>query len=295
MSVDSFIPVLWAGELLMQLQKASVFAAALTNRNYEGEISGAGDTVKINSFGSIDIGTYAGTDITFQDLDTTEQELVIDQQKYFAFSIDDVDGAQVKNKGALRSAAMQEAAYGLRDTLDQFLAAKHTDAGIKGGSGTSALGTTASAIEITADGGGSSVKCSAYLSRIARRFDDANVPMEGRRLVIPPWFHQKCVLEKLYGINDTTNDDTFANGRVARTFGLDLYMSNNVTTSGTSYRLLGGNTRTITLAEQIVKTVAGSHEKKFSDFVKGLHVYGAKVIRADQLLLGVVTEGAEGQ
>lgn len=295
MSVKSFIPVLWAGELLMQLMKATVYGAALTNRNYEGEISGAGDTVKINSFGSIDIGTYSGADITFQTLDTTSQELKIDQQKYFAFTIDDVDAAQVKNNGALRAAAMIEAAYGLRNTMDQFIASKYVDAGIKGGSGSAALGTTATAIEITADGGGTSTKPSEYLSRVARRFDDADVPPENRRLVIPPWFHQKCVLEKLYSIIGTDNNATYANGRVANVLTLELYMSNNVPTSSTKYMLLGGNPSAITLAEQIVQTSAGSHEKKFGDYVKGLHVYGAKTIRSDSLLLGVVTEGAEGQ
>lgn len=295
MSVNSFIPVVWAGELLMQLMKATVYGAALANRNYEGEISGYGDTVKINSFGDIDIGNYTGADISFQSLDTAEQELAIDQRMYFAFTIDDVDGAQVKNKGALRAAAMQQASYRLRDTMDQFIAAKYSQAGIIGGSGSSALGTTATAIEITADGGGTSTKPSEYLSRIARRLDDANVPLEGRRLVIPPWFNQKCIMEKLYDIRGTNNDSAYANGRVANAFTLDLYMSNNVPTSSTKNMLLGGNNSAITLAEQIVKTTAGSHEKSFGDYVKGLHVYGAKVIRADSLLLGVVTEGAEGQ
>jgi hypothetical protein len=87
MAVTSFIPELWNARLLYALEKNHV-ATNLVNRNYEGEIKNAGDTVHINSLGAVSVRSYAqGTDLTYDALSTTDQTLVIDQQKYFAFAL----------------------------------------------------------------------------------------------------------------------------------------------------------------------------------------------------------------
>src|SRR6476469_1283061 len=107
MSLD-FIPTVWAGRLLISLQKSLVYGqAGVANRDYEGEILAAGNTVKIASIGDVTIGDYTkDTDITDPDILTDdEQSLVIDQQKYFNFYVDSIDRAQQ-----------------LRDEADTFLA-----------------------------------------------------------------------------------------------------------------------------------------------------------------------------
>ena len=121
MSVTNFIPAIWSARLLAHLNKTHVYAA-LVNRDYEGEIKKMGDTVKINQLGRITIKDYEkGRDLDEpEELDGKQTTLVIDQGKYFNFSIEDVDQAQVNPK--LMDGAMQESAYGMNDVTDMFLA-----------------------------------------------------------------------------------------------------------------------------------------------------------------------------
>ena len=119
MAITTFIPELWNARLLYALEKNHV-ATNVVNRNYEGEIKNAGDTVHINTLGAVAVRSYAqGTDLTYDALSTTDQTLVIDQQKYFAFALDDVDKAQAA--GDIMDVAMGRAAYSLADVSDAFL------------------------------------------------------------------------------------------------------------------------------------------------------------------------------
>ena len=92
----NFIPTVWAARLLSALEKSLVYGqAGVVNRDYEGEINQSGDTVKIGSIGDPTIGTYTkDTDITIQALTDAEQTLLINQQKYFGFAVDDIDKIQ---------------------------------------------------------------------------------------------------------------------------------------------------------------------------------------------------------
>ena len=97
MALDTFIPEVWTQELLSALEKATVIAApGVVNRDYEGEIAQAGDTVHINSIGDPTVATYTrgSTTITPEQLTTAQQSLVVDQAKYFAFLVDDIDARQ---------------------------------------------------------------------------------------------------------------------------------------------------------------------------------------------------------
>ena len=119
MSVDRFVPSLWAATLLENLNDAHV-AVNLCNRNYEGDISQSGDTVRITSIGRVTIDNYVknSTSISPETLDDSQQVLTIDQAKYFAFQVDDVDARQVRDDGALMDVAMRDAAWGLGDAAD---------------------------------------------------------------------------------------------------------------------------------------------------------------------------------
>src|SRR5690242_12501310 len=99
MSLNNFIPTLWADSMLVALRKALVFGS-LVNRDYQGTIANMGDSVRINTIGDITISSYAkDTDIAAaQALSDAQQTLVIDQAKYFNFGIDDVDQAQQQPK-----------------------------------------------------------------------------------------------------------------------------------------------------------------------------------------------------
>lgn len=237
------------------------------------EISAFGDQVKINAVGDITVDNYAPnvTTITPQQLSAAQTILTIDQSKYFAFYIDDVDNAQTKPK--LMGEAMRKAAYALADTADQLIAGFYSQAGVTVAS-TSV--NTANALSVLADAG--------------KALDENNVPQGGRWLVIPPWFHAKLVLNKIIETNGSVDANmAYGNGYVGRAFGFDIYMSNNLTTSNStgvlgSHYALAGTSRAISFAEQIVKMEAYRPEDSFSDAVKGLHVYGSKVIDPNALI-----------
>src|SRR4051812_10535612 len=114
MAVDTFIPEVWAAQLLTALPRSYVFGQLnVINHDYEGEIAEFGDTVHIGSLADPTIATYTKnvTAINPQTLATTDQSLLIDQSKYFAFEVDDVDARQVRNSGdLLNKAAMRAAA-----------------------------------------------------------------------------------------------------------------------------------------------------------------------------------------
>ena len=273
MSIRNFVPTVWSAKIFQELDKALVLAP-LCNTDYEGEITNYGDQVKINSVGDITVRNYAPnvTTITPQQLDAQQQVLEIDRARYFAFYIDDVDNAQTKPK--LMGEAMRKSAYALADDTDQYIAALWSQAG-------PTVNSTACTIARTM----------TVLSNAARVLDERNVPSQGRWMVIPPWFHQKMILAQITLTRGVENTEVLRRGYIGTAFGFDFYLTNNLTTGGGAantlyhHRALAGTDRAMSFANQVVKTEAYRPENSFSDAVKGLHVYGAKVIDPNALAL----------
>lgn len=269
MSVANFIPTIWSARLLAHLDKKHVYAA-LVNRDYEGEIKNFGDTVKINQIGEVTIKDYErGKDIADpEDLSGENTTLTIDQAKYFNFSIDDVDAAQVNPK--LMDAAMQRAAYGMNDVTDRYLANLMYLAAENNGDN---LGTDEAPLVPTKD--------TAYdmLVDLGTDLTEKNVPTEGRWVVVPAWFHGLLLKDSRFVGNGTDyNKALIEGGEVGVAAGFRVHISNNVpNTAGAKYKIVAGTNEAASFAEQILKTEAYRPEKRFSDAVKGLHVYGAKV------------------
>src|SRR5580765_5593176 len=118
-----FIPTVWAARLLVALDKALIYGQTnVSNRDYEGEVKKAGNTVKIASIGDVSIGDYTkDTDIGDpESLSDEEQTLLIDQSKYFNFYVDSIDRAQ-QNVNVMDE-AMRRSAWGLREAADQYIA-----------------------------------------------------------------------------------------------------------------------------------------------------------------------------
>ena len=278
MALTTFIPELWNARLLNALDKAHVFAG-LVNRDYEGDIKKQGDTVHINTIGEVTIGTYTkDTDFTSgpQALTATDSTLVINQAKYFNFAVDDIDTAQAA--GDIMDKAMQRAAYGLADAADKYLA-DQLAAAITTANGNQ-VGTTAVAL----------TKENVYENIVKMKtiLDKANVPTTGRWLVVPPEMVALILQDdRFVKTGGTKAEDTLANGWVARAVGFDIYESNNcnstTASSTTTYTITAGDEGACTYAEQISDTEAYRPEKRFADAVKGLHLYGAKVVDPKRL------------
>lgn len=289
MALENFIPVIWSARLLARLQKALVYGqAGVVNRDYEGEITDVGDTVRINSIGPVSIFDY----VKNQDMPGPEtlndatQTLVIDQAKSFNFQIDDIDRAQQKPK--VMDEAMREAAYGLADVADQYIAGLMWQAA----PATSMLGAIGTPQVI----GYGANEMSPYIAllELGRFLDEKNIPREGRWAIVPPWFHEYLVMDNRLVATGTEAADTRAvNGRAGRAAGFDILVSNNVPflTGPTEFKVVAGTSLATTYAEQISKVEAYRPERRFADAVKGLHLYGAKVVRPEALALLVADMG----
>lgn len=270
MSVTNFIPTIWSARLLSHLDKKHVYGA-LMNRDYEGEIKNFGDTVKINQIGDVTIKDYTkNKDIEApEELTGTQLMLTIDQAKYFNFGVDDVDNAQTNPK--LMDKAMQRAGYGMNDVTDRFAAnLLYVNA-----AASNMLGTDTSPIVPTAD--------DAYdaLVDLATLLTEADVPMDGRWAVIPAWYHGFLLKDKRFVGNGTDyNKAVLEGGEIGVAAGMRIWLSNNTpNTSGSKYKIIAGTNEAGSYAEQILQTEAYRPEKRFSDAVKGLHVYGAKILQ----------------
>ena len=281
MAINNFIPAVWSAQLLKALDKSLVYAN-LANRDYEGEIKSLGDQVKINSLGEVSIGTYAkNTNIdAAETLDDAQRILLINQGKYFNFQIDDVDKAQQKPK--VMQEAMVRAAYALADVADQHIAGLYTE--ISAGN---ALGTDVAPKVVSVAAATGVVPAYETLVDLAVTLTEANVPSTGRWVVLPPWYHGLLLKDSRFISAGTAKTDaTLANGFVGRAAGFDIYESNNVpNTNGTLYKVIAGYSGALSYAEQILDVEAYRPELRFADAVKGLHVYGAKVVRPTGLAL----------
>lgn len=278
MALSEFKPTIWSDLIFMEYDKSLVFAP-LMNRDYEGEISGYGDKVKINEIGEVTTNTYSGT-VTYEDPKDASKYLLIDQQKYAAVTVEDIDQAQAKPKVMGRIA--NRIGFSLADDMDQFLAGLVDEAGI-----TSDLGTEGSPISIT------SANVVTYLSLVAQKMDENNNPRGGRVAVVPPWFAQKLTLAKI--TKDTDNSATITTGYVGTMHGFDVYQSNNISHSGTTWYkpMFFLRNDSIAFAEQLMVTEGMRAENAFADRMRSLVVYGGKVVRPNSLAVLTCASGAE--
>ena len=260
----------FAAELQSSLKKMHVFAGPkAVNRKYEGEIRNTGDSVRIRSISRPTIAPYVKnvTAITFETLTDAERTLLIDQANYFAFEIDDVDMAQIQNGGGLMTEAAVESAYGLADVADLYVAGLYTEADTANEISTTSITTGALAV--------------TGLIELKVKLDEANVPTQSRYAIVPPWYHGLLLDTATFNsVADSGTSEALRNGHVGRAFGFDIFVSNNVTNvTGDDYLVCAGYTGAITFASQINKVESLRPESSFSDAVKGLDLFGAKLVR----------------
>ncbi len=275
----TFIPEIWSSLILQSLKKNLVYAGpGVVNRDYEGEITGQGDTVRIKSMSRPTVATYTkgSTTISPEQLTDAQRALFIDQAKYFAFELDDIDAAQ--STGGELETALTEATYGLRDVADQYVASLYTGAASANQLGTVSVTTAAQAY--------------TQLRKLRTALNKANVPMEGRWCIVPA-FYEGLLLEDdrfvRYDASGTT--EGLRNGVIGRALGFDIMMSNNAPlVTGDDWAVMAGHPSAISFAEQIVKVESYRPQDSFSDAVKGLHVYGAKLIRPDAIATVIASE-----
>lgn len=273
MAIVNFKPEVWSADLLVGLEKALVYGAApCVNRNYEGDISQFGDTVHITNLADPTIGTYtAHTDITIEDVDDADTVLTITQSPYFAFEVDDIEKRQAR--GDVMTEQARKAAYLLRDKADTYVA------------GIMAAGVDAG--NLVAESTATAANAYDKLVDLAVLLDEDNVPTEDRWVVVTPKFHGLLLKDSRFvAAGDNSGASVRANGFVGSAAGFTVRKSNNAPDgpgAGAGKLIIAGYSGAVTFAEQIASVEAFRMEKRFADGVKGLHLYGGKVVRPTAL------------
>ena len=282
-----FIPEIYSKKVQIALRKAAV-AEAVCNTDYMGEISSFGDTVNIIKEPQIAVADYTrGLAVTSTDLTDQELVLTVDQAKSFSFKIDDLE--KRFSHVNFQAVASDNAAYALRDAMDSnILAAINAGATV-----TTGMGTTGTPIDIGFTG--SKVDPLNQMALAAKELDEANAPEDGRWFVAAPeWYNALSnSASKLLSVDFNAGQGSIRNGLVASGLlrGFSMYKSNNLPTNDLSGASPAGSaTAPVALFGHMSSTAAASSMNKvetvrdtgtFSDIVRGLMVWGRKVLRPE--------------
>ena len=291
-----FLPKVYSKQVLNFFRKASV-AEAITNTDYAGEINNFGDSVRIIKEPSITIATYdRGATPTATKLTDAEVTLVVDIANAFKFVVDDIESNM--SHVNWRDVATSSAAYALRDAFDEGVIATMFS-GVSASSPNHILGSD-SATDLAAgtfDGtgnldigfGSSEHDPIDVLSHMARLLDEQNVPEEGRWFLANPEFYEVLVQSssKLLSVDYNAGQGSIRNGLVTsgKLRGFNMYKTNNIaSTTNAAGKCIGGHISSTATAQTITSTEVIRDPDSFGDIVRGLHVYGAKVLRGDALV-----------
>lgn len=290
-----FLPAVYSKKVLNFFRKASV-VEAITNTDYAGEISSYGDSVRIIKEPTISVYQYErGQDVTQTKLTDQEITLVVDTANAFKFIVDDIETSM--SHVNFKEVASSSAAYALRDAFDAGVIAKMV-AGLATSAPDHVLGAD-SATKLAAgvfDGAGSidlgvsgETDPLDLLARMARLLDEQNVPEEGRWVVAGPDFYEQLsqTNSKLLSVDYNGGQGSIRNGLVSsgKLRGFSMYKSNNMPamTNATGI-ILAGHMSAVATAQTITSTEVIRDPSSFGDIVRGLHVYGAKVLRPEALV-----------
>ena len=299
-----FLPSIYSRKVLNFFRKSSV-VEAITNTDYAGEISAYGDSVKIIKEPVISVSDYTrNTDTTETRLTDQEINLVVDSAKAFKFIVDDIETNM--SHVNFKEVATSSAAYALRDSYDAAVIA-NMFSGVSTSSPDHVIGADAAAATQTMgqhQGGSNSIDLTGsdgtgtdpldVMAFMAKLLDEQNVPEEGRWFVAPPaWYEQLSQSgSKLMSVDFNAGQGSIRNGLVSsgKLRGFDMYKSNNIAAASTaSGKVLAGHISSTATAQTIISTETLRDPTSFGDIVRGLHVYGSKVLRPEALVSAFFT------
>jgi hypothetical protein len=304
----TFIPTLWASKLIAKFYAATMFGE-IANTDYEGEITGQGDKVTINTVPSIAIRDYvAGTALTYDVPTGSTVDLTIDQGKYFGFRVNDVLAYQAKPD--LMNMFTNDASEQMKVVIDRAVllgtlkgvaaqSATNKNMGAAAGavSGAYSLGTDVAPLALT----GSNVL--QLITQLSSTLDEANIPESDRYLLISPQVRQVLMQSNLANAQ-FTGDGTSPqrNGKIGMIDRFTVYVSNQMpraaagkdfdgaVQAGTAVRhaIIAGHKSGLTFASQITKVEDLQDPNDFGKLVRGLNVYGYKVVKPESLAIALV-------
>ena len=297
----NWVPAVYSQKVQKFFRRASV-VEDITNTDYAGEIENFGDTVNIVKEPSITVSDYArGQTVNTQTLADDKLQLTVDQGSYFAFKVDDIEERQSHvNWEAL---ATSSGAYSLKKNYDYNVLKNIYD-----NAATSAANTGTDGSPI--DGDAAADTLADIISAAKTVLDGNDVPEENRWFVAPPAFYKQLRKAGAKIMDQSVMADggasSMRNGMVTDRplFGFRLYSTNAIAVSSgaassktfgsagsNEYAFLYGHQGAVATANHIAKTELIRDPDSFSDIVRGLHVFGRKILRSDAVYSGVITIG----
>jgi hypothetical protein len=278
---DNFIPQIFSQKVQKFFRRASV-VEDITNTDYAGEIENFGDTVKIIKEPVVSVQAYTrGSVVNPQDLADDQITMVVDQANAFAFKVDDIE--ERHSHINFESVATSSGAYALKNNYDQNVLSN-----MFSGAGTT-IGSDGSGQDVGF--GSSEIDPLNVMANHSKRLNAADIPFENRWFVASPAFYEQLQQtdSKLLDTRFSGDaDGVLRNGKVyeGNIGGFTLYMSNNLPASSTSNyeKILSGHMSSASTANHIAKIEVVRDPDSFADVVRGLHVFGRKVLRTEALL-----------
>lgn len=297
----NWAPAIYSQKVQKFFRRASV-VEDITNTDYAGEIENFGDTVNIIKEPSITVNDYArGQTVNTETLADDQIQLTVDQGSYFAFKVDDIEERQ--SHVNFEALATSSGAYALKKNYDfnvlkAIYAGASTSVGNTGTDGTPIDGDAA--VDTLTD----------IMSAAKTVLDGNDVPEENRWFVAPPAFYQQLRKAGAKVVDQSVMADGSAsamrNGMITDRplFGFKMYTTNSIAVSSGSaanktfgsagsneFAFLYGHQGAVATANHIAKTELIRDPDSFSDIVRGLHVFGRKVLRTEAVFSGVITIG----
>lgn len=275
MSYKNFIPEIWSESINRENERFCVFAKH-TNRQYEGEVSKLGDSVRILGIGKPTITSYDVDEFTGlsapEKVESTATVLRITKMDTFNYGIDDIDKRQAV--GGIMEALNTEASEGLADKQDRFIANLSLDP--------LAVKDASTAYQLTKD----NILDKLMVAHQKLMENDVAFSTKVSVIVSPA----VATLYKQARVNiDTDNSAMLENGQIGKFDGMDIFVSNNVATkssSGKTLQLIQVKTdRAIAFARPMIHTEPYRPEAQFEDAVKGFVLYGAKIVRPKEMIV----------
>lgn len=270
MAITNFIPTVWSETLYRELDKQYV-AVANCNRDFEGDIKASGSVVKICGVGEINVNEYTkNTDMsTPQALSDTVKELTVNRARYFNFQIDDIDRAQCSPK--LLEQAMSIAATSLSNEADSYIYSLYDNAGST----------------VTLNGATHETILDSIIEARQKLYENNVSDTSGVVIEVSPAVASLILKAKLLTSSDNTG--VLEAGCLGSIGGCKVYVSNNINLVESGdymyHKCLIRTKRAIAFAEQLSEIEAFRPEKRFADAIKGLHLYGAKVVYPKEMVL----------
>lgn len=314
----AFIPTLWSGKLLAKFYQNTILSE-VTNTDYEGELKSQGDTVRIRLAPSISIQDYtAGQALNYEVPEPIFQDMQVNKGKYFGVQVNDVLAYQADME--LMNMFTEDAAKQLKISIENEV---FFNSFVTEGPAAANEGATAGAISASYDLGTDTAPIDQSTAenvlnailRMASVLDEQNVPEDGRFLIISPYDRHLLMqsnIAQAYFSGD--NASTIRTGKIGMLDRFSVYVSNllpkgeagkalvsglDATSGGATLTdakarrtMIAGTRQATSFAMTVDKTEPLRNQTDFGDIVRGLAVYGRKVVKAEALVIAQVGSAA---